>query len=52
VLARGRPPEPPQPQALAGTGTKPYRLDHPAAPEPLPPLDGCERADLAVIGGG
>lgn len=41
-----------QPRALAGTVTKPYWLDQPASPEPLPPLDGTEQADLAVIGGG
>ncbi len=41
-----------QPRALAGAVTKPYWLDQPASPEPLPPLDGTEQADLAVIGGG
>jgi glycine/D-amino acid oxidase-like deaminating enzyme len=44
--------EPPQPHALAETGTKPFWLDHPSAPEPLPRLEGVERADLAIIGGG
>lgn len=38
--------------ALAETLPKPFWLDRPEAPEPLPPLDGTERADLAVIGGG
>src|SRR5712692_5901650 len=38
--------------ALAETVPKPFWLDRPDAPEPLPPLAGTERADLAVIGGG
>jgi hypothetical protein len=42
----------PQPRALAGTSSKPYWLDQPDAPEPLPPLAGTEQASLAVIGGG
>jgi glycine/D-amino acid oxidase-like deaminating enzyme len=41
-----------QPAALANASPVPYWLDHPAAPMPLPPLDGTEQADLAVIGGG
>ncbi len=41
-----------QPASLAAARHVPYWLDHPAAPEPLPPLDGTEHADLAVIGGG
>ncbi len=32
--------------------TVPYWLDQPSAPVPLPPLEGSETADLAVIGGG
>src|SRR6266700_3906502 len=42
----------PLPRALANTGSKPYWLDQPAAPDPLPPLHGTEQAELAVIGGG
>ena len=34
------------------TRAAPYWLDQPSAPAPLPPLDGAEAADLAVIGGG
>jgi len=30
----------------------PFWLDDPEAPKPMPPLDGAEAADLAVIGGG
>jgi glycine/D-amino acid oxidase-like deaminating enzyme len=41
-----------QPASLADASHVPYWLDHPAAPEPLPPLAGTELADLAVIGGG
>jgi glycine/D-amino acid oxidase-like deaminating enzyme len=41
-----------QPQALSGTVGKPFWLDRADAPAPLPPLDGADRADLAVIGGG
>src|SRR5215475_12910605 len=41
-----------QPASLADASHVPYWLDHPAAPEPLPPLAGTEQADLAVIGGG
>ncbi len=37
---------------LSEASAVPYWLDHPDAPEPLPPLDGAEHADLAVIGGG
>jgi glycine/D-amino acid oxidase-like deaminating enzyme len=40
------------PRALAGVRPKPFWLDRADAPEPAPPLDGQERADLAVIGGG
>ncbi|HEX9035212.1 MAG TPA: FAD-dependent oxidoreductase, partial [Streptosporangiaceae bacterium] len=40
------------PWALDGASAVPYWLDAPDAPEPLPPLEGTERADLAVIGGG
>ena len=47
LTARGR-----QPASLADASPVPYWLDHPAAPEPLPPLAGTEQADLAVIGGG
>src|SRR5258708_15959740 len=47
LTARG-----PQPASLADASPVPYWLDQPAAPEPLPPLAGTERADLAVIGGG
>jgi glycine/D-amino acid oxidase-like deaminating enzyme len=42
----------PQPRALSGASQKPFWLDHPDAPEPLPPLEEAEDADLAVIGGG
>ncbi len=42
----------PQPRALSGATQKPYWLDQPAAPTPLPPLGDTEYADLAVIGGG
>ena len=41
-----------RPASLADASPVPYWLDHPAAPEPLPPLTGTEQADLAVIGGG
>ncbi len=41
-----------KPRALAGAVTKPYWLEHPASPAALPPLDGTEQADMAVIGGG
>jgi glycine/D-amino acid oxidase-like deaminating enzyme len=41
-----------QPRVLSEASAMPYWLDHPDAPEPLPPLDGPEHADLAVIGGG
>jgi glycine/D-amino acid oxidase-like deaminating enzyme len=37
---------------LAEARPKPFWLDRPDAPEPLPPLDGTDRADLAVVGGG
>src|SRR5215831_21377919 len=40
------------PEALAGASPKPYWLDQADAPAPMPPLDGTEHADLAVIGGG
>ncbi|KAB8176359.1 NAD(P)/FAD-dependent oxidoreductase [Microbispora catharanthi] len=39
-------------KALADAERKPYWLDRPIAPEPLPPLTGDVTADLAVIGGG
>src|SRR5215471_12682600 len=52
MVALRRPTEPPQPRALAGADRKPYWLDHPSAPEPLPRLEDAERADLAIIGGG
>jgi glycine/D-amino acid oxidase-like deaminating enzyme len=42
----------PSPRALSGASQKPFWLDHPAAPAPLPPLADSEAADLAVIGGG
>ena len=41
-----------QPQALSAAIGKPYWLDRADAPAPLPPLEGAEQADLAVIGGG
>jgi len=37
---------------LAGARPVPFWLDRPDAPEPAPPLEGSEQADLAVIGGG
>ena len=40
------------PRALSGASQKPFWLDHPDAPEPLPALSVAEHADLAVIGGG
>lgn len=39
-------------KALADAERKPYWLDRPIAPEPLPPLTGGTTADLAVVGGG
>ncbi|XVQ88142.1 NAD(P)/FAD-dependent oxidoreductase [Microbispora siamensis] len=39
-------------KALADAERKPYWLDRPIAPEPLPPLKGDVTADLAVVGGG
>ncbi|MEU8198721.1 FAD-dependent oxidoreductase [Microbispora amethystogenes] len=39
-------------KALADAERRPYWLDRPLAPEPLPPLTGDVTADLAVIGGG
>lgn len=39
-------------KALADAERKPYWLDRPIAPEPLPPLRGDVTADLAVVGGG
>ncbi|MBE3015428.1 FAD-dependent oxidoreductase [Microbispora sp. NEAU-D428] len=39
-------------KALADAERKPYWLDRPIAPEPLPPLRGDLTADLAVVGGG
>ena len=38
--------------ALADSERKVFWLDSPAAPEPLPPLEGPERCALAVVGGG
>jgi glycine/D-amino acid oxidase-like deaminating enzyme len=38
--------------ALAGASAGPFWLDDPARPEPLPPLAGNARTDLAVVGGG
>ncbi|KAA9373427.1 FAD-dependent oxidoreductase [Microbispora cellulosiformans] len=39
-------------KALADAERRPYWLDRPLAPEPLPPLTGDVTADLAVVGGG
>jgi glycine/D-amino acid oxidase-like deaminating enzyme len=39
-------------RALAGAAPKPFWLDQPDAPEPLPALAGATTADLAVVGGG
>ena len=39
-------------RALADASPAPFWLDSPAAPEPLPPLEGLETCDLAVVGGG
>ncbi|GLW26951.1 FAD-dependent oxidoreductase [Microbispora triticiradicis] len=39
-------------KALADAERRPYWLDRPLAPEPLPPLTGDATADLAVVGGG
>ncbi|GAA0409843.1 FAD-dependent oxidoreductase [Microbispora corallina] len=39
-------------KALADAERKPYWLDRPIAPEPLPRLVGDVTADLAVVGGG
>lgn len=38
--------------SLAGARPAPFWLDDPDRPEPLPPLSGPVRADLAVVGGG
>jgi glycine/D-amino acid oxidase-like deaminating enzyme len=38
--------------ALEQSSAVPYWLDNPDAPEPAPPLEGQDRADLVVIGGG
>ena len=38
--------------ALADAEPRPYWLDRPERPDPLPPLVGYDSADLAVIGGG
>jgi glycine/D-amino acid oxidase-like deaminating enzyme len=38
--------------ALADSERKVFWLDSPAAPEPLPPLEGDRRCRLAVVGGG
>jgi glycine/D-amino acid oxidase-like deaminating enzyme len=42
----------PSPRALSGASQKPFWLDQPGAPAPLPALAEAEHADLAVIGGG
>lgn len=39
-------------RALADSQLGPFWLDSPLRPEPLPPLEGVERADLLVVGGG
>jgi glycine/D-amino acid oxidase-like deaminating enzyme len=39
-------------EALAGSDRKVFWLDSPDAPEPTPPLEGDQRCDLAVVGGG
>lgn len=39
-------------RALADATHRPYWLDRPERPDPLPPLTGPDTADLAVIGGG
>ena len=38
--------------ALADSEQKVFWLDSPDAPEPLPPLEGEPRCDLAIVGGG
>ncbi|MQA93588.1 MAG: FAD-dependent oxidoreductase [Streptosporangiales bacterium] len=38
--------------AGADAEPRPYWLDDPARPDPLPPLRGRERCSLAVVGGG
>jgi glycine/D-amino acid oxidase-like deaminating enzyme len=39
-------------RSLSGAMPRPYWLDQPGAPEPLPALAGQVTADLAVVGGG
>jgi glycine/D-amino acid oxidase-like deaminating enzyme len=39
-------------EALADSERKVFWLDSPAAPDPLPALEGAERCALAVVGGG
>jgi glycine/D-amino acid oxidase-like deaminating enzyme len=39
-------------ETYADASPVPYWLDQPGAPEPLPPLEGATRADLAIVGGG
>ncbi|MEV0605177.1 FAD-dependent oxidoreductase [Polymorphospora rubra] len=39
-------------RALADAVHRPYWLDRPERPDPLPPLAGVDNADLAVVGGG
>jgi len=38
--------------SLADSEQRVYWLDSPAAPEPLPPLEGEARCELAIVGGG
>ena len=38
--------------SLADSEQSVFWLDSPAAPEPLPPLEGETRCDLAIVGGG
>ncbi len=38
--------------SLADSEQSVFWLDSPAAPEPLPPLEGEARCDLAIVGGG
>jgi glycine/D-amino acid oxidase-like deaminating enzyme len=38
--------------SLADASTTPFWLDSPAAPAPVPPLEGDRSVDLAVVGGG
>ncbi|GAB3666083.1 FAD-dependent oxidoreductase [Nocardioides korecus] len=45
-------PHPHARESLRGASPSAYWLDDPAAPAPLPPLDGPASADLVVVGGG